>query len=358
MDNLLLNVKNLKTYFYDERKRRFLRIVDGVSFDIKKGETVALFGESGSGKTRIAYSIMGIVQHIPGIIDGEIWFEGENLLKGLRDVCHIENGKNGLMVKKSVSKWIKEFGYEERMKKIRGKKISLIMQEPHSALNPFQRVRCQIEESYLLNNKNKNTMYKEIDELLTKLHIRGKADEFPHNLSGGVCERVVIAMALAANPTLLIADEPTTGIDPPLMIKIIELLKRFMDGKLLDRKEKESSSLLLISHDLGVVKKLADRIVIIYNGKVVESGSIEIVKGKDVAKHPYTKKLLGAHIDKDISDNDLFYPRGKMLDTTLLDKRCRFYDRCDSNQKQNKCIDEEPILRQVSEFHSVACHFC
>lgn len=347
MDNLLLEVKDLKTYFYDENRRRFLRVVDGVSFDIKRGETVALFGESGSGKTRIAYSIMGLVPHTPGIIDGEIWFEGENLLKGLREICYIEDGNSSLKIKKDVHKWIKQFKYEEKMKKIRGRKISLVMQGARSALNPFQIVRKQIEEVYLLNNnKNKSIMNQEINKMLTKLHIRGKADEFPHNLSGGMCQRVVIAIALAAYPKLLIADEPTTGIDPPLMIKIIELFKEFKETN-------TDSSLLLISHDLEAVKKLADRIVIICGGRVVESGKIDIVKSDEVAKHPYTKKLLQAHRSKAIDEDKLFFMPGIVPDPSSLIQGCKFYQRCEF--KQDECAKIEPELLPVNEHHSVAC---
>lgn len=353
----LLEVKNLTTYFYNKNKKAFLPIIENITFDIKEGEVVALFGESGSGKTQTAYSIMGLVHHLQGIINGEIWFKGENLLAGLE-----YNGKNRYEVSKyrDFCRLIRKSGYEEKMRRIRGKEIFLVMQGAKSALNPFQKIRTQIEEAYLINNRAEKTMYEKLDIILKKLHIYEKAKEYPHNLSGGMCQRAIIAMAIAANPTLLIADEPTTGIDPPLMIKIIELLKGFVEGTILkDEKEGKDKkrTLLFISHDLKVVEKLADKVVVMYAGEVVEKGKKEILTDKK-AKHPYTKMLIEAYNIEALEgqSSEEKHSRNELIwDYSYFTTGCKFYNKC--SIKREICLNTKPTLCLIdSELeHEVRC---
>ncbi|MBU0700955.1 ABC transporter ATP-binding protein [bacterium] len=340
----LFALKGLKTYCYDEAEKRFLRIVDDVAFEIGKGETVALFGESGSGKTSIAYSIMGIVPHLPGIIRGKIYFKGKNLLEGLEEICHIEDNGDELIIEKDVNAWNRVFGYEASMKQIRGREIAIILQGAVSGLNPFHKLRLQIEEAYLLNGRNRSGMKETIDNLLLRLNLtRKQAELYPHNLSGGMCQRMMIAMAMIAEPDLLIADEPTTGIDPPLRMQILKLLQEFSMNN--DR------SLLFISHDLEAVKLLSQSVVVICHGKVVETCPTEIIKqGKSL--HPYTNALIEAH--EIIHDN-------KGLDASEENSisssdGCSFYSQC--RIREEICLKEEPELVLVDPElnHSVRCH--
>ncbi|MEW6605846.1 MAG: ABC transporter ATP-binding protein [bacterium] len=324
MEMPLLEIKNLTTYY----KKSSLPVVDNVTFDIRQGEVVALFGESGSGKTQIAYSIMGLIHHLQGIINGEIWFKGENLLDGLNRY-------------RDFGKWIKKSGYEEKMRQIRGREISLIMQGARSALNPFQKIRTQVEEVYLINDE-RHQRHKKTDEIFKKLHLYGKAEEYPHHLSGGMCQRAIISMAIAANPTILIADEPTTGIDPPLMIKIIELLKEFLN------ENGNKRALFFISHDLKAVEKLADRVIVIYAGEIVEKGKKEILTDK-IDKHPYTKMLIEAHK----SSKKEYFTKQPILDQVT--KGCKFYNKC--SVKNGLCLTGKPELYSIDTEleHEVRC---
>ncbi|MFH1861048.1 MAG: ABC transporter ATP-binding protein [bacterium] len=340
----LLAVEGLKTYFYNEAEKRFLRIVDDVSFEIDKGKTVALFGESGSGKTRIAYSIMGIVPHLPGIIRGRIYFKGKNLLEGLEEICHIEDNGDELIIDKDVNAWNRVFGYEASMKQIRGQGIAIILQGAVSGLNPFHKLKSQIEEAYLLNGRDKSGMQEAINNLLLRLNFTEKqADLYPHNLSGGMCQRMMIAMAMIAEPDLLIADEPTTGIDPPLRMQIIGLLQEFSTNN--------DHSLLLISHDLEAVKLLSQSVVVICRGKIVETCPTEVIKqGK--ALHPYTNALIEAH---EIIHDNKGLDAVKENSITSSDG-CKFYSQC--RIREEICLKEEPELVLVDPElnHSVRCH--
>lgn len=295
---VLLKIKDLKTYA--ENNGRFLRIVDGVSFDIKENEVVALFGECGCGKTTTASSIMGIVRYMPGVVGGEIYLKCMgNLLEGL------DKSKN-------MNRWKKE--YERRMEKVRGRKLFLVMQGAKSSLNPFWTARRQVEK--VSNSGN-------VEDIFEKLCIGGKMERFPHQLSGGECQRVLLAMALATQPELLIIDEPTVGIDEELMKEIIDLLIEY----------KKQHSILLISHDIKVVQNLADRVVVMCRrGRIVESGNKdEIIY---TPKHPYTKMLIESFKIPENKDEPL-------STITLLDKGnngCRFYSRCEEDVKDEICL--------------------
>ncbi|MFH1097794.1 MAG: ABC transporter ATP-binding protein [Candidatus Desantisbacteria bacterium] len=326
----LLDVKNLRTYFYNHDRRQFVRVVDGVSFAIDYGETVAIFGESGSGKTQTAYSLMGLAPHLPGIIDGQIWFEGNNLLEGLDKICKVEENK----IIKDTHDWNKRFGYEKKMKEIRGKKMSLIMQGAKTALNPFQRIECQVKEACLLSGKEKQEAEEIVNHLFARLDLQNKIGYYPHQLSGGTCQRVVVAIALASFAPLVIADEPTTGLDFPLRVKIVELFEEFK-GKV---------ALLLITHEIEIVRRLAEKMVVMYAGRVIEIGLKGMINNPI---HPYTKKLV-SELGHDCGDMQSLSP-----DLFALPLGCKFYERCEI--RKDRCEFEEPELEEIATGHMVRC---
>ena len=259
MSDILLEVKNLKTYFYTEDG--IARAVDGMDFIIRKGETLGMIGESGCGKSVSALSIMQLVASPPGkIIEGEIWFEGEDLLK------------------KSPSE----------IKKIRGNDISMIFQEPMTSLNPVFTIGNQIMEPIILHQKlDKKKALKKAIEMLDLVGISSpekQIDNYPHQLSGGMRQRAMIAQAIAGDPKLIIADEPTSNLDVTLQARIIELFKKLKDELKL--------SILLITHDLGMVEHMADHVAVMTQGKIVESGTTRDVLSNP--KHGYTKGLMEA----------------------------------------------------------------
>ena len=326
----LLEVKDLKTYFYNHDRRQFVRVVDGVGFDIDCGETVAFFGESGSGKTQTAYSLMGLVPHSPGIVDGQIWFEGRNLLEGLDEICRFE--KNRII--KDTHVWNKRFGYEKKMREIRGKRMSLIMQGAKSALNPFQRIECQVKEACLLSGKKHREANEMVVHLFDRLGLRDRIGYYPHQLSGGTCQRVVMAMALASSASLIIADEPTTGLDFPLRVKIVELFEEI----------KGTVALLLITHEIEIVRRLAERVVIMYAGRIIETGSKEMLNNP---AHPYTKRLV-SELGHDRLDVQSLTP-----DLFNLPVGCKFYERCE--MRRDGCKVKEPELMEITAGHMVRC---
>ncbi|MEK6646040.1 MAG: ABC transporter ATP-binding protein [Candidatus Firestonebacteria bacterium] len=255
----MLKVENLKTYLYTQQG--IIKAVDDISFSISKGEKLGLVGESGSGKTMTALSIMRLVPSPPGkIINGNIIFENKNL-------CTIS---------------------ENEMQKIRGKDIAMIFQEPVSSLNPIFTIGDQIAEVLRFHtNISKEKVQDKVLELLAIVGIsspRQRIQDYPHNLSGGMCQRVMIAMALAGNPKLLIADEPTTALDVTIQAQILNLLLELNKTMLL--------SILLITHDLGIVAEICDTVAIMNAGKIVEQASVQEIFNNP--KHPYTIKLLEA----------------------------------------------------------------
>ncbi len=254
---MLLSVKNLKTYFYSDAGVN--KAVDDVSFDIPRGKTVCIVGESGSGKSITSLSIMRLIDHPGEIESGEIIFEDRNLLK-LSDA---------------------------QMRKVRGKDISMIFQEPMTSLNPSYTVGYQIDEALRLHQKqlNKKQRFEKVVESLELVGIhnpREKYGEYPFKLSGGQRQRVMIAIAMACEPKMLIADEPTTALDVTIQAQVLDLMK--------DLQEKKGTSILFITHDLGVVYQIADEVVVMYKGNIVEKASAEEIF-KD-PRHPYTKALL------------------------------------------------------------------
>ena len=316
----LLEVKNLKTYF--QTSQGTAKAVDGVSFSIRKGETLGMVGESGCGKSVTSLSILRLIPSPPGRIeDGEIIFHDENIL--------------------SYS--------EAEMRKVRGNRISMIFQEPMTSLNPVFTIGDQVGEVFRIHKGM--TRKESIDEAARMLDLvripnaKQRVHEYPHQMSGGMRQRVMIAMALACNPELLIADEPTTALDITIQAQILELMEQL--------KEEFNSSILLITHDLGVIAEIADFVVVMYAGKVVECGSVYDIFEKP--SHPYTLGLLKSipkleeiHLGKrlePIPDNvpdPAHYPPG-----------CRFAGRCPFATEE--CRVEIPELVDVGENHQSAC---
>ncbi|WP_077215025.1 ABC transporter ATP-binding protein [Bacillus dakarensis] len=313
----ILEVKDLKTYFYTENG--VIPSVDGVTFDIKKGETIAIVGESGSGKSVTSLSIMGLVGSPGKVAGGEILFEGKDITK--------------------ISK--------REMRKLRGNEIAMIFQEPLTSLNPLFTVGNQISESIRLHQKASKEEAKKIAiEMLKKVGIP-RAEKIysshPHLLSGGMRQRVMIAMALSCNPKLLIADEPTTALDVTIQAQILELMRNLS--------RENDTSIMLITHDLGVVAEMVDKVIVMYAGQVVEHTDVYTLF-KD-PKHPYTKGLLDSTPKIHELKEELQSIEGTVPPPGSIPVGCRFNTRCP--YATEKCFSETPELTEVSPNHQVRC---
>jgi oligopeptide/dipeptide ABC transporter ATP-binding protein len=315
----LLKVKNLKTYFFTHEGT--IKAVDGVSFTIKKGETLGLVGESGCGKSVTALSIMQLVQSPPGkIVGGKIYFEGKNLLE------------------------LKE----KEMRKIRGCKISMIFQEPMTSLDPMFTIGFEIMEVLKLHqNLKKDEAKKKAIESLYKVRFpdpEKRIDDYPHELSGGMRQRVMIAMALSCNPALLIADEPTTALDVTIQAQILKLINEL-------RKEL-NTSVLLITHDLGVIAKTCDNVALMYAGHIVEYTDVYTFFKKPL--HPYAQALLKSIPRIDVETKRLKIIKGLVPNLLDIPSGCPFHPRCDFCFKL--CTEKMPKLKKVGKNHMVRCH--
>ncbi len=317
----LLRVENLQTSFFTPEGE--VRAIDGVTFEIGEGKTLGLVGESGCGKSVTSLSIMRLISSPPGkIVGGEIHYRGRNLLT-------LNN---------------------EEMRKIRGNEISMIFQEPMTSLNPVFTVGNQIGEAVRLHQGlgKKETRDKTIEMLrLVKIaDPESRVDSYPHQLSGGMRQRVMIAMALSCNPSLLIADEPTTALDVTIQAQILELMKELQ--------QEIGMALLLITHDLGVVAEQADQVAIMYAGKIVEQASARTIFARPL--HPYTVGLLnslpGSSGEK---KKRLDAIPGVVPSPLNLPSGCRFRDRCP--KAAGICAESEPELKEKEQGHPVACHF-
>ncbi|WP_027307663.1 ABC transporter ATP-binding protein [Caloramator sp. ALD01] len=315
----LLSIKNLKTYFYTEDG--VIKAVDDVSLSIREGETLGVVGESGCGKSITAMSILKLIPNPPGkIVDGEIIFDGKDLTKAT----------------------------DEEIRKIRGNKISVIFQEPMTSLNPVFTIGDQIIEAIVLHqNMNKEKAREKAIDMLKLVGIP-RADEvvdaYPHELSGGMRQRAMIAMAMACNPKLLIADEPTTALDVTIQAQILDLMR--------DLKNKTNTSIMLITHDLGVVAEMADHVVVMYAGKVVEEANVyEIFKNP---MHPYTLGLLESKPILNQDKDRLNSIPGQVPNPLNMPEGCYFHPRC--SKAMDICRREQPELCSVKDGHRVACH--
>ncbi|HHT17720.1 MAG TPA: ABC transporter ATP-binding protein [Papillibacter sp.] len=312
----LLDIKGLHVQY--STRKNIIRAVNGIDLKIDAGKTVGLVGETGAGKTTTALSIMRLISSPPGrISEGEILFQGKDLLKAT----------------------------EHDMRLIRSSEISMIFQDPMTALNPIMRIGQQIAEViYQHGDCTKTEAMERSKEMLETVGIpAARGSEFPHQFSGGMKQRVVIAMALACNPKLLIADEPTTALDVTIQAQVLEMMS--------DLKEKFDTSMLLITHDLGIVAEICDEVVIMYAGEIVENGSLEHIF-RD-ARHPYTKGLF-ASIPSLSKDVDRLTPiPGLMPDPANLPTGCKFHTRCPHATED--CANLKPSLVSVEPGHNVRC---
>ncbi|WAA09307.1 ABC transporter ATP-binding protein [Fervidibacillus albus] len=314
----ILDVKGLKTYFYLE-ENKVAKAVDGVDFQIYPGETVALVGESGSGKSITSLSIMKLIDKPGKIEEGSILFSGADLI--------------------SLT--------EKQMTKIRGNDMAMIFQEPMTALNPVFTIGNQIMESLRKHKKMpKKEAYIKAVELLKIVGFPRAEEtmrEYPHQLSGGMRQRAMIAIALSCNPKLLIADEPTTALDATIQAQILTLLD--------EMKEKFHMSILLITHDLGIVAEHADRVMVMYGGQIVENTSVD--KLFENPQHPYTKGLLESLPSIDREVERLGAIKGIVPPAFNFPKGCRFSDRCP--YVMDECHKAIPELLEVEPDHKVRC---
>jgi oligopeptide/dipeptide ABC transporter ATP-binding protein len=320
VSEILVDVKGLKTYFNTEDG--IVQAVDDINFQIKKGEVLGLVGESGCGKSTVALSLMRLIQKPGEILDGEVTFEGKDLLK-LND---------------------------EEIREIRGGKIAMIFQDPMSSLNPVFSIGFQIEEAIRLHQRiqDDKVVRERIIGILRKVGISDaekRLDHYPHEYSGGMRQRVMIAMALSCNPKLLIADEPTTSLDVTIQAQILDLMKELQKDF--------GSSILLITHDLGVVAELSDRVAVMYAGKIVEHADAVTIFKKPV--HPYTKALIGAVPRLDIRQDRLETIPGEVPSLINLGQQCRFAPRC--KFVKEICWKQAPPDHEVEPEHIVECHF-
>ena len=315
----LLEIKNLKTHFFTHEGT--VKAVDGVSFKINQGETLGIVGESGSGKSVTALSVMRLIPHPPGkIVGGEIYFEGKDLLK-LDD---------------------------KEIRKMRGKKISMIFQEPMTSLDPVFTIGHEIGEVIQLHQGlNKEEIRKKSIEILRIVgmpDVEKRIDNYPHELSGGMRQRVMIAMALSCNPTLLIADEPTTALDVTIQAQILRLIN--------DLKNKFGASVMLITHDLGVIAEMCDNVVVMYAGNIVEYTDVYTLFNNPL--HPYTKGLIKSMPRMNVEAEHLDAIPGMVPNLLDLPSGCPFHPRCNLSFK--KCVEEMPELIEIENSHLVRCH--
>ncbi|MCL1996480.1 MAG: ABC transporter ATP-binding protein [Defluviitaleaceae bacterium] len=315
----LLDVKELSIQFFLEEGT--VHAVNNLSFSLKPGETIGIVGETGAGKTTTALGIMRLVQSPPGmIVSGSIEFEGQNLL----DIS------------------------EPEMRKVRGNKISMIFQDPMTSLNPVIPVIDQIAEVIMLHNEGtaKDAILK-AEQMLEKVGIRiERAREYPHQFSGGMRQRVVIAIALACNPALLIADEPTSALDVTIQAQVLELMK--------DLKVEFNTSMIMITHDLGIVADICDKVAIMYAGNVVElADKYQLFRNP---QHPYTIGLFNSIPDIKKDEETLKPIKGLMPDPTNLPSGCPFHPRCESAMP--RCFEIVPQMVEVSQGHYVKCLRC
>ncbi len=360
MKTTLLTIEDLRTYFYSRSKQAFIRSVDGVSLTIARGETLGIVGESGSGKSITALSVMGLISDGPGVISGAIRFNSnggeKDLLKDLTVFVKISQ-KNGrvMSISKDIIGW--EQHIERTMSKVRGKEIAMIFQNPKSSLNPFTTVGKQITEVIRLHTgtKQDHEAKKRAIQWLDRVKIDSphlRYDNYPFGLSGGMCQRAMIAMALACEPSLLIADEPTTGLDATIQSMIVDLLAEL--------KTELGITTMLISHDISVVSRLSDSVAVMYGGTVVEYGPAgDILLAGFELKHPYTTALLASiPSDRNIREKGYLHAiEGDVLDTINIPEGCRFFSRCNrvTDRIREKCAHHEPDLRDIGSGHKVRC---
>lgn len=320
-NNHLLEVRNLKTYFFTEDG--VVKAVDGVDFEVQPGEILGLVGESGCGKSVTSFSILRLVDQPGRTVDGEIYFEGRNLLE-LSDAEMVD---------------------------MRGNRISMIFQQPQSSLNPVFKVGAQIAEVFRIHsNVSKAEAWKESVELLKLVGIADaeeKAHSYPHEMSGGQAQRVMIAMALALKPRLLIADEPTTALDVTIQAQILDLM--------LDLRNHFDTAVILITHDLGLIAEMADRVAVMYAGRIVEQTDVKTLFKEPT--HPYTQGLIASVPVLGQVKDELAVIPGTVPNLIGLPPGCRFASRCQAQEQYNLeiCTQVEPELVEIAPGHTSRC---
>ena len=318
--DILLQVKDLKTHILGRDGLRVVKAVDGVSFDLKRGETLGIIGESGCGKSMTALSIMRVLPSAAKVVSGEILFNGENLLK------------------KS----------ESEMRRLRGEKMSMILQDPMVSLDPLFTVGSQLAEPLRSHMGLGGTALKDrMTELMSAVSIPSpelRLKQYPHQMSGGMLQRIVGAIAISCDPQLLIADEPTTALDPTVQAQFLDLLESLRDAKHL--------SVIVVTHDFGVAARLCDRVMVMYAGRIVEMGPIREIF--DQPRHPYTKALLASIPDAtERGTRHLRSIEGAPPDLGALPPGCPFAPRCDSVTE--RCRREYPAQFQIAAGHVANC---
>jgi len=320
-DDKLLQVKNLKTHFFTEDG--VVKAVDGVDFELRRGEILGLVGESGCGKSVTSFSIMRLIGQPGKIVEGQVWFDG-------RDLCKLP---------------------EKDMRRIRGDRISMIFQQPTSCLNPVFKAGDQIAEVLQVHqNLGKEKGWERTIELLKLVGIpepEKRAHSYPHELSGGMAQRVMIAMALACVPELLIADEPTTALDVTIQAQILTLMR--------DLHNNLETSIILITHDLGIVADMCERVAIMYAGRIVEQTDVRTLFKNP--QHPYTRGLIGSVPVLGQIKTELEVIPGSVPNLIELPPGCRFAPRCRARleRKLQKCSEQEPELLPIGINHTVRC---
>lgn len=320
MGKTLLQVENLRTYFHTFRG--VVKAVDGISFSLDEGQVLGIVGESGSGKSVTSFSVLKLVES-PGVVESDhIYFHGEDI-----------SAKS-----------------EKEMMKIRGKDISMVFQDPMTSLNPLYTIEKQITEMLDLHQKGMTKKQKQerCVELLRMVGIpnpESRLKSYPHQFSGGMRQRVIIAIALAADPKLIIADEPTTALDVTIQAQILKLMERLV--------KEQNASLILITHDLAVVSQMADRILVMYCGKIVESGSRDDIIHRSA--HPYTVGLLNSIPRMWEEQRRLDSIPGMVPSMLDLPQGCYFAPRC--KHCRELCRVKAPEDRQIAEGHTVSCHY-
>jgi oligopeptide transport system ATP-binding protein len=316
----LLEVSDLRTYFHTDDG--LVKAVDGISFSLKRGETLGIVGESGSGKSVTNLSILRLIQSPPGeIVSGKVVFTGQDILRLT----------------------------EAEVRKIRGRRIAIIFQDPMTSLNPFLKISRQLMEMTQLHlGHSKAEAYEHAIKMLETVGIpeaRRRVDDYPHQFSGGMRQRVMIAMALSCKPELLIADEPSTALDVTIQAQILELIKKL--------KDETGTSVILITHDLGVVAGMTDHVVVMYAGKLFEQAPTDELFA--LPGNPYTKGLLRSVPDPSSEQGKLYQIPGQPPDLARLPPGCPFAPRCERSEEI--CTREYPPLVELNATHHSLCHF-
>ena len=316
-NDVILQVNDLHTYFFN--RRGVTKAVDGITFTLRQGETLGIVGESGCGKTMTALSLLGLVPRPAArIVSGEIILDGEDLTK------------------KS----------DEEMRKIRGRKISMILQDPQTSLNPVFSIGNQVIEALGISEKtNRKSMFNRAVESLRSVRVaapESRMNDYPHQMSGGMKQRVIGAISMASSPKVIIADEPTTALDVTIQLQYLNLLK--------DIQQETGMAIIFITHDFGIVARMCDRVAVMYAGRIVESADVRSLFNKPT--HPYTQALINSVPQMDRTDR-LFSIDGQPPALWDLPEGCRFADRCQHARPQ--CHQEYPGVLRVGEGHVASC---